>query len=497
MNAIRRTSTWILAMTLFVVPRLAPQELFTESIAVREVEVPVRVLVKGKPLAGLTIDDFEIYDRGVRQTITAVEVRHLGGASDVVEPNALLPAATSADLSPSGRSLLMLFDFGFSRRRHLGQAVAATRELVAHRLQPVDRAAIATWGPISGLNLLVGFTDDREALTLALDAVQAMLDTDRREQQDFLRELHRRRFGGRATLEGDSTYVVLARELGPLAALTVLTGPVEYREEEDAGVARRRKDSLFAPIQLRVEVDVTEPIDVLQDYVVDLDPGMVRLLGLSLAELAALLRDVGGQKDMLLLSEGFSGPLLEDARSMFFLEKSFRAFRDGGWTLHSIDVGGIPGLGEESFASSSLLFMAEATGGDLVENFSDLAAAAARVLQRTEIVYVLSFEPTDQGFSGEINKLDVRLKDPPRKARVIHRLGYYSPRPHVERESYEQRVDIAQWLLTNLEAEELAARVAAQTLAGPEGGALTTVTVEVTAETLRAARKKRKGDFEL
>ena len=477
---------------------VAAQPRFAETVAVREVQVPVRVLVRGKPLAGLTIDDFEIYDRGIRQTITALEVRHLGRAPEAALPGAAPPLTVGAAPNRVGRSLLVLFDLGFSRLRHLGQGVAAIREMLAGQLQTGDRVAIATWGPISGLNLLVGFTADRTTLALALDAVQAMLDTDRREQAAALGELHERRFSSSAASSTGSTYGVLAAEIGPIAALTVLTGPVEYREEEDAGVVRLEQEGLLGPIQLRVEVDVTQPIDVQQDYVGEtLDDGMVRVLGLSLAELAALLANVGGQKDVLLLSEGFGGALLEGARSLAFLEKSFRAFRDGGWTLHAIDVGGIPAAEEEGFASNSLLFMAEATGGELAENFSRLADATARILERTEIVYLLSFEPTDEGFAGDVNKLDVRLKEPPRRARIVHRPGYYAPRPHSTRESYEQRVDVAEWLLSNLELTEVDARVTAETALGPQGGGATTVTVEVTAPSLLAVRNKRKGEFEL
>ena len=64
---------------LFVVPFVvllavlaAPatgQDRFTETIGVTEVQVPVRVLAKGKPLAGLTREDFEIYDLGERREI--------------------------------------------------------------------------------------------------------------------------------------------------------------------------------------------------------------------------------------------------------------------------------------------------------------------------------------------------------------------------------------------------------------------------------------------
>ena len=56
---------------------LPAQERFSDRIAVTEVEEPVRVLIKGQPLSGLTQDDFELYDEGVLQDILGFEERDL------------------------------------------------------------------------------------------------------------------------------------------------------------------------------------------------------------------------------------------------------------------------------------------------------------------------------------------------------------------------------------------------------------------------------------
>ena len=94
--------------------------------------------------------------------------------------------------------------------------------------------------------------------------------------------------------------------------LGVLSGPVVYDEAEDDGVIIQEQESVWGPIQVRVEVDVRDPVSVAQDVIgVNLDTSSIRHLGLALTELTTLLRDVGGQKDMILVSEGFSGALLE------------------------------------------------------------------------------------------------------------------------------------------------------------------------------------------
>jgi VWFA-related protein len=408
------------------------------------------------------------------------------------------PELAPAGPDPTSRRLLLVFDFTFSQRQRLARALRDIRRSLDQQLQPTDRVAVATYGTISGLNLLVGFTDDREKVSLALDAVQAMLDASAKRQRETLGHLHAARFSSPDGVGGSSTYSTLAEELSPTAALAVLAGPVEYDDREDDGVVVQEQTSFFGPIKVRVEVDVTEPINTAQDAVDGPDDrAAVRAFGISLAELATLLKSVGGQKDMLLLSEGFGGVLFQDAYSLHFLDKISRAFKETGWTLHGIDVGGIPGIDEASFSADSLLYLAKGTGGDLVENINDFSVATTRVLQRTGIVYVLTFQPTAEGEEGEFHQLEVKLKNPPKGAQINHRPGYYTARSLSDREAYEQRADAAEWLLTNLESNELDVQVFAESVSDPAGGTRVPVAVEVDGNSLMEIRTKHRSKLEL
>lgn len=470
------------------------QERFSDMIAVTEVEVPVRVLVKGKPVAGLTREDFELYDGGELQTIVGFEVRDLW----TTRGRQPTPELTPAGPDPTSRRLLLLFDFTFTQRQRLARALRDIRRSFDQQLQPTDRVAVATYGTISGLNLLVGFTDDREKVNLALDAVQAMLDAKRRRQREILEQLHAARFSPPNGDDGSSTYTTLAAELSPTAALAVLSGPVVYDDAEDDGVVVEEQSSFFAPIKVRVEVDVREPVDTAQDAVVSADDlPAVRAYGIAMAELATLLESVGGQKDMIMLSEGFGGRLFENAHSLHYLQKVLRGFRDGGWTLHGIDVGGLPGIDERSFSADSLLFLAEGTGGDLVENISNISVATEKVLERTGIVYVLTFQPAEEGDPGQYHKLEVKLKNPPKGVNIVHRPGYYTARSLSNREPYEQRADAAEWLLTNLESTELDVDVYAQTVTDPMGGTRVPVAIEVDGNSLMEIRTRKPSMLEL
>lgn len=394
---------------------------------------------------------------------------------------------------------MLLFDFAFSGRIKLNMALRGVRQMVQGQLDPGDRVAVATYGPISGLNLLVGFTDNREAVGLALDAIDSMLDAKRKPQRAALQELHRVRFETPGPDgQSRSIYESLSDEIGPTAALSILSGALDYEDAVNEGLIQPEEQGYFKPIRMRVEVDVVEPFDIAQDLVIGTeDTSIVRAFGLSMAELATLLRDVPGQKDVLMLSGGFGGPLLRDARTLEFLQEMFRAFRKSSVTLHAIDIGGVPGIDDVSFNSDSLLFFANATGGDLVENTNNIAVATSRILQRTGVVYLLSFQPEDPDEDPQFRKIEVKLKDAPRGAKLYYRPGYYTPRPAHKREPYEQRIDGAGWLLTNLEASELDVKVHGQMDGAEDGRLQIPLAIEVDGESLLAIRTKKKSWLEM
>ena len=470
-------------------------ERFSDMISVTEVEVPVRVLIKGKPLLGLTAENFEVYDKGELRPI--VGFRQL----DLIEDlrTGATESAPQEASSNQGRNLMVMFDLAFSRRLRLNVALKGIRTMVETQLDPSDRVAVATYGPISGLNLLVGFTRNREAVDLALDTVDWMIDAKRKPQRESLAQLHKVRFetpgpDGKVP----TIYQTLSDELSTTAALSILSGALDYSDAVSEAVLQPDEQGYFKPIRVRVEVDRLDPIDIAQDLSIGTqDTSIIRAFGLSMAELATLLRDIPGQKDIMMFSEGFGGSLLQDARSQAFAQEMFRAFRKSSVTLHGIDIGGIPGIDDASFNADSLLFFSSATGGDLVENTNNIAAATSRVLQRTGVVYLLSFQPSDPEEEPQFRKVEVKLKDAPKGAKLYHRPGYYTRRPAHKREPYEQRIDGASWLLTNLEARELDVSVYAGAAGSEEGRVQIPVAIEIGGQSLLAIRTKKKSWIEL
>ncbi len=69
-----RVATYALALGPLCWSSLASgQELFQETVSVTLVEVPIEVTLRGKPLTGLTVDNFELVEDGEVRPIVGFE----------------------------------------------------------------------------------------------------------------------------------------------------------------------------------------------------------------------------------------------------------------------------------------------------------------------------------------------------------------------------------------------------------------------------------------
>ncbi len=467
-------------------------EQYSETLEVTVVEVPVRVLVKGEPVAGLTREDFEIYDQGALQEITAFESQVLARVES--------PTSTSEPLETqaAGRRLLVLFDFSSTRRLYLARSLKAVRKMVSSQLHPLDRVAIATYGQYSGLTLLIGFTNQPEELTAALDLVGAILEADRKAQSSIIEELNQLRFGETHGAVDSSVRVFqrLAEELGATAALALVKPVVGVAVPTTGGAEIPRVGEQGGPIgaykrEVRwVQIAAQKPVDLAPQFAGGPDLSNLRAMSRSLAELFTLLREIKGEKQFVLLSEGFDNRLLSDALGLGYLQEMLRGIRNSGWTVFAVDVKGIPEARQRGYSADSLLYLAKETGGDLQENFNDLSQATARVLRRTGASYVLSFQPRDLEWNGKYHEIEVRLTRPLRRAQIFHRPGYYAPEPTRDRLLSEWRVDAAEMVLTAEEVEELQVATLAEPLAIEEGRWRVPVVVDLPWEDLSPERKR-------
>lgn len=420
----------------------APQSQFEGVTEVVLVEVPVQVVRDGGPVRGLTRDDFEIYDGRKRQEIVGFDVIDLGQ----VEPESG-PAVPELPVS-ARRHFLFLFDLSFAEPDSVNRAREAARDLAAEGLHPADVAAVATYRASQGVEVILGFTSDRQQLAVALDTLGLAEPAER---------------------VGD-----------PLGILIVETEAAQ-RHAASAGPGAAATERY--PIISDYDPNYVGDLQTLSGRTGrDQQKNQVLALTSSLEELAKLMNSVSGRKHVVYLSEGFDSSVLlgnlgltaeERARSAELgeaaahgqywkvdseerygstaaqsgLESMLEELRRADCIVQAVDVGGVRAGGDLAGPHSGddgLFIMANETGGELYRNYNDLSAAMGQMLERTAVTYVLAIQPQGLELDGSYHRLRVKLKGDARGARAVHRPGYYALKQLSERQPLEQRLSLAE-----------------------------------------------------
>lgn len=367
--------TLVAVCLLSASPLPAQQETFEGGTAVTLVEVPVTVVHDGEPLADLTRDNFRLYDRGELQEIRTFE-------RIAVDPHAE-PARVRGVLTPkaraSRRNFLFLFDLAYADARSLGRAAEALEQLLADGVSPADRVGIAFFSGLRGFQWVVGLTDRHEDAAVALRVLRAVIDSD-----------------------PDRADALLA-QWTPNGSVR----PADARPDRDAIVAEAGVSGFN-----RSGGWPTTSI--------------LRFLVRGLTRMTDETAGLDGRKFLVHMSYGLPNRMVtggsgERARVLGQLQDIKRACRSAGWTIHSVNLGGL-GWGRDS-----LLMMAKDTGGRLFTNSNDVDTLVQEMESSTRVTYMLGFQPEALEPDGRYHEIDVRLEGVPRGTRVTHRPGYYAP----------------------------------------------------------------------
>jgi VWFA-related protein len=410
----------LLAITVFTAtPGHAQQETFSDTASVLVVEVPVRVLRDGRPVRDLTAADFELFDRRRRVETFGLDVLDFSSAADAgaahpdaAHPDAAHPDASHPDAAVShhpwyqGRSYLFVYDFALSyNRRMLYEVSAGVRELLATRLGPRDRVSIALFRGHRELITVLDFTNDRDAIVTALELVDFVLQGNFDGARQVLGRLRattpnadaRRAFGtgwGREPMLPRRARRFTGREQVPDDPLTLETLAIfDYRDASE-----RKRILNFAR---------------------------------ALVAMAGSTADLHGQKQLILFSSGWPDKFLfgdrKNVGTMMVVRRILRAFRQHNWAIQGVNSG----LWMDQH-TTALSHLAYDTGGEVFSNSNNVAELLDDMFERTEQIYLLSFQPPIEEFDGRQHRLKVRLKGGKRgnvlNTQVIHRPGYRAPK---------------------------------------------------------------------
>jgi VWFA-related protein len=362
---------------------------------------------RGNPVMDLRKEDFELFEDGVRQTITDVTVIRVAEPQEVKRVGASRTDAAGVRSTPSFTAIV--FD-------RLSPEVRAQVARAAHAL--VDTLHEDDFAGVflvdQTLRVVQDYTTDRAALRSALERISV--------SATGMPELN-------ATPVGEPR---IARREGRSQAKTV----------EEAETNQEFQD--FAINALRVGQATRDQWESLaaqqQGYA-------------TTGALTAIARGLGllpGRKSVALFAHGLPVP---DEVFRFYRQMIGEANRHNV-TVYSIDASGLrvhsneaetqmrlhgsfAGIGEPTRESgmesgvanamrtprTNLLVLSRDTGGFFTENTNDLARAAARVAEDRRFHYLLSYTPTNTNFDGNWRTLTLRVPGR-RGVEVRARSGY-------------------------------------------------------------------------
>ena len=486
-----------LATPLQAKPARSQAPAFEGTSQVVSVEIPVNVVDReGQPVRGLTADDFEIWDGNEKQRISsfeAVDLKALDAEREAAAPGTVqrLPELDSG----ARRHFLFLFDLTFSTPTSILRARLAARDFVLRELHPSDLAAVATYTLESGPKLVVTFTPDRAQLARGIDTLGMR----------------------HALMEGktDPLRFIIEEGFNPSAASSGI-----------ADANRSPRDQMLYE-QLQSISLFNERSE--RSYEVSRITGFTR----SMSEMARALNAVQGRKQIVLFSEGFDSRLLigretTDADTDFDnrniaggqsylvdndarygstplqneVNRMLDEFRRADCIIQAVDIGGLRDHADATSRArtngvDALFYMAHETGGELFKDANDLGQQLGRLLTRTSLTYLLTFERSDLTNDGGYHRLRVKIPKLPPGVRVSYRTGYYAPRPFKDLAPLERNLLASDHIAAGAPRRDLAMNVLLAPFRSSPAQAYVPVILEVGGRSLLEGQSGDKVNVEI
>lgn len=473
MTAARRRFRWIAALAVpFLAAGLAHAQTpsVSSDISVTLVEIPVEVTRGDEPVRGLSAADFEVREGKNVLPIVSFEVVDLEAPP---KPEAPPPPPAAR------RHVLFLFDFANSDRALLEDGIAAARTVLAGGLDLRDLVGVAAYLSTGELPVLLSFTADRAAAVRTLDGLESALDGRVPEESGPLDPLR---------LTGVDVSTLLNR----------LRKAEERNFAQDMLGAIGTDASLGGTLQSEI---LAESAGIHHNNVETRERAHLIAMADAMEGLTRALRSVQGRKYLAFFSQGFkptllsrptagaTDPNLGGAKLLAKLAETFEELRRSGWVLHGVDIAGL----KRQSQSDSLFYLANETGGKLIEGTNDLAKGFGRAMRRSAHSYLVSVQVDDIPFDGSYHKLEVRLRNPQKGVRLHHRGGYFAPLPFQSQDDVQRLADAARLVMGDDERDDLGVQVVAVPLRS--GGETTPVAVllEVRGDRLLAPGSPKVG----
>ena len=403
----------------------APQSTFQAEVNLIEVDT---VVTDGQDntIAGLTADDFELFDDGERQTIAAFSYVDIPLAIPTEFPGVerpVTPDVRSNREPVSGRMYLIVLD---------DMNIDPLRSSVVRQQGRAFVEAYFGAGDIAAVTYTSGRVDASQDFTSDAPLLLASID----------------KFMGRGAR---STAMEAAAKYYEDRLTLSLDPPDGVKPENIPQLAADMQDSRVQTLGAtgKPTVDITD-FERAQRVVAVFDS--VRALADGLGRVR------GRRKAVIMFSEGFNYQLTEPF-GMRSVSDVLRATQDtlnaaarANVNFYTIDPRALVGAGTDFMqmtgpgmpnggtqvaiadelrrTQDSLRVLAEETGGFATIDANSLSPAFERIVDSNSRYYVLGYTPPNDVQNGRFHKIDVRVKRP--GLNVISRRGYATPRAQTQ-----------------------------------------------------------------
>jgi VWFA-related protein len=358
----------------------------------REVVVDVTVTDgKGAPVHGLSKDDFSITDEGKPRAITSFSIADTF-APITGRPAPLHPAPGNdpgGEAAPGGHSTAIIVDEVNSYFEDAYQARKSVTDVMA-KIPADERIALYAIVRHQGLMLFADYTTDRDALRHALANHRA----------GGMRPNLRIKGGNVDPPSRDG-----GRDLECSQAFGLSPA------ETSGG------DQNVPPSDVRME-DATCP-ELFDAWHRNADEAR-----LSLQKLADQLTAIPGRKSIFWITEAFPRWLVRGADA-FAWDKTIHALNEANAAVNTIDTRGLTSYGQPATgAISTMIQIAERTGGKAYFNRNDTDGALEQGIAASRMIYTLRFALPDSERDKKFHILKVKVNRP--HMEVYARQGYYA-----------------------------------------------------------------------
>lgn len=398
----------------------APQAAFGETVQVKVINVPVYVRDKKTdlPVTGLTVDDFELYEDGRLVPITnfyeVTEGRKVGlppppsapNTGDVVESHPDFDRRGIDDVPSDERLHLVIYVDHFNIKPfNRNRVFTFLREFLRTKVDRRDRVMLVTYNRT--LKIERGFTSDPAVISRALYELEkhtgGRVQYDS-ESSDLLRDIEEAQdpmqVQGRVRMHAESIFNDLQFTLDALKELASSIAGVPGRKAMlyvSDGLPMRAGEEMFHAMDEKMRGDFADS---------GMSTNLLDSLEFDASRRFTDLTRTANENGLIFYTLDAAGLRVSGMRSA-----------EHGFTQYSVNVDSIA----THNLQSSLLFMADETGGQSIINTNNFDQGLDRISQDFEHYYSLGYSPGHSG-SGRFYRTEVKVK---RKGwEIRYRSGY-------------------------------------------------------------------------